>query len=81
MIAAAAHANTVQATTPHTVTLADACQPWLRNSSALLLLAGDAGKVEAKGGLYSRFHEDLVTLEAGMAAQVSVVSLSIFPTG
>ena len=82
--AASAHANAVQSTTPHAATVSYACQPWLHNSSALLLLAGNPGKTKAKGGLYSRFCEDLITLEAGMAAQVSLPrewGVAIAPTG
>ena len=69
-----AHAAAVQSSSPHEATVDYACQPWLRNSSALLLLAGDASATRSKGGFYTRIAEDLVTLEAGMAAQNALLA-------
>ena len=61
-------------------------QDWIENAAALFVVSGAVSKTAKHGGLYARFADDLVMLEAGMVGaqlelQAAALGLGATPVG
>lgn len=82
--AARAHARLCDATVPQVATALR--QDWIADAAVVFVVSGDVGATAKHGGLYARFAEHLVELEAGMVAaqlglQATALGLGATPVG